>query len=88
MVVMAMMNDEHVMTVAGDDDDNNKNDDSEDKVAKITIGSSCVDDMRRTFTRQKKITVTPIEIPLLVQGATAATVRRLAISQMHVPNCT
>lgn len=54
MVVMAMMNDEHVMTVAGDDDDNNKNDDSEDKVAKITIGSSCVDDMRRTFTRQKK----------------------------------
>lgn len=87
MVVMAM-NDDLVMTVADDDDDNNKSDNSEDKVAKITIGSSCVDDMRRTFTRQKKITVMPIEIPLLVQGATAATVRRLAISQMHVPNCT
>lgn len=53
MIVMAM-NDDLMMTVAGDDDDNNKNDESEDKVAKITIGSSCVDDMRRTFTRQKK----------------------------------
>lgn len=54
MVVMAMMNDELVMTVADDDDGNNKNDDSEDKVAKITIGSSCVGGMRKTFTRQKK----------------------------------
>lgn len=36
----------------------------------------------------EKVSIKIIETQILIQAVTVTTVRRLAISQMHVPNCT